>query len=49
MALMNWLMADAAGETLFRVHFDASDGKCSIRNLRVSDCEMLSKWDIRVD
>ncbi len=39
---------DATGDPLFRVHFDASDGKCSVRNLRVSDCEMLSEWDIRV-
>lgn len=35
-----------SGETLFRVHFDGSDGKCSIRNLRVSDCELLSEWDV---
>lgn len=41
-------VVDAAGDPLFRVHFDASDGKCSIRNLRVSDCQMLSEWDIRV-
>jgi hypothetical protein len=41
-------VVDAAGDPLFRVHFDASDGKCSVRNLRVSDCEMLSEWDIRV-
>lgn len=41
-------VVDAAGDPLFRVHFDASDGKCSIRNLRVSDCKMLSEWDIRV-
>lgn len=39
---------DSAGDPLFRVHFDASDGKCSVRNLRVSDCEMLSEWDIHV-
>lgn len=39
---------DSAGERLFRIHFDASDGKCSIRNLRVSDCELLSEWDIFV-
>jgi hypothetical protein len=41
-------IVDAAGDPLFRVHFDASDGKCSVRKLRVSDCEMLSEWDIRV-
>jgi hypothetical protein len=36
------------GEPLFRIHFDASDGKCSVRNLRVSDCELLSDWDVLV-
>jgi hypothetical protein len=32
-------------EIAFRVHFDASDGKCQIRGLRVSDCRLLSEWD----
>ena len=32
-------------EIAFRVHFDASDGKCQIRGLRVSDCRVLSEWD----
>lgn len=41
-------VVDAAGGGLFRVHFDASDGKCAIRNLRISDCEILSEWDIRI-
>jgi hypothetical protein len=31
-------------ERLFHVHFDASDGKCSIRNLPVSNCALLLSW-----
>lgn len=45
------LGADAVaegGERYFRAHFDASDGKCSIRNLPVNRCEMLLEWDYRV-
>ncbi len=33
------------GETLFRVHFDGSDGKCQIRNLRMQDCKLLLEWE----
>jgi type II restriction enzyme len=33
------------GEKLFHVHFDASDGKCSIRGLQVKHCAMLLEWD----
>jgi hypothetical protein len=33
------------GQTLFRVHFDGSDGKCQIRNLRMQDCELLLEWE----
>lgn len=33
------------GEVLFRVHFDGSDGKCQIRNLRVGDCKLLLQWE----
>ena len=29
----------------FDVFFDATDGKCSIRNLQVSMCTMLKEWD----
>ena len=36
-------------ETLFRVHFDGSDGKCSVRGLRVSNCVLLQEWDIKID
>lgn len=36
------------GQILFHVHFDASDRKCSIRNLRVEDCAMLEEWDLRI-
>lgn len=33
---------------VFRVHFDASDGKCSIRNLRIEHCILLEEWSVRV-
>ena len=33
------------GETLFRVHFDGSDRKCQIRNLRLRDCSLLVEWE----
>ena len=36
------------GERLFRVHFDASDGKCSVRNLGIQHCTMLEEWDVRL-
>lgn len=29
----------------FHVHFDGSDGKCSIRGLHTRGCEMLLEWD----
>lgn len=32
-------------EVAFHVHFDGADGKCQIRNLPVSRCRMLLKWD----
>ena len=35
----------SGNQPAFRVHFDASDGKCQIRALRVSDCRILSEWD----
>jgi hypothetical protein len=41
-------VVDSSGVPLFHVHFDASDGKCSIRNLRVADCIMLAEWDTPV-
>jgi hypothetical protein len=34
---------------LFNVFFDASDGKCAIRNLLVADCVMLREWDVKID
>jgi hypothetical protein len=34
-------------ERIFRLHFDASDGKCSIRNLGIQHCVMLEEWDVR--
>jgi hypothetical protein len=37
------------GESVFNVFFDASDGKCAIRNLRVADCVMLREWDVKID
>lgn len=36
------------GERIFRVHFDASDGKCSIRNLGIQHCIMLEEWSVRL-
>lgn len=45
------LGADVSGEgadPLFHVHFDGSDGKCQIRNLRLASCEVLATWDIFV-
>lgn len=36
------------GERIFRVHFDASDGKCVISNLPVSRCVLLDSWDLQV-
>jgi hypothetical protein len=34
-------------EKVFRVHFDASDGKCSVRGLGLQHCEILEEWDVR--
>jgi hypothetical protein len=34
-------------QELFDAFFDASDGKCTIRKLRVADCVMLDEWDIK--
>ena len=41
------LGADVRGQdaVLFHVHFDGSDGKCQIRNLRVESCALLLAWD----
>lgn len=36
------------GEALFHVHFDGSDGKCQVRNLRTDACQMLRQWDQRL-
>lgn len=36
------------GGVLFHVHFDGADGKCQIRNRRVSSCKMLRTWDQRL-
>ena len=35
------------GAVAFRVHFDGADGKCQVRNLPVSLCQMLREWDQR--
>ncbi len=35
------------GERIFRVHFDASDGKCSVRGLGLQHCTLLEEWDVR--
>lgn len=34
-------------DKIFRVHFDASDGKCSVRGLGIQHCTMLETWDVR--
>lgn len=36
-------------QVMFSVFFDASDGKCAIRGLRVSDCVMLREWDVKFE
>jgi hypothetical protein len=36
------------GIPVFHVHFDGSDGKCSIRNLPVDRCILLSEWDLHI-
>lgn len=36
------------GKKVFRVHFDGSDGKCTITGLLVSECDMLYAWDIQI-
>ena len=33
---------------IFHVHFDGSDGKCQVRNLRVSSCRLLRAWEQRL-
>ena len=35
-------------EKVFHVHFDASDGKCTIRDLHVKNCDMLLEWDVQI-
>ncbi|HET9178654.1 MAG TPA: hypothetical protein VFQ24_09905 [Terriglobia bacterium] len=35
------------GGKICRVHFDASDGKCSIRGLGVRHCVLLESWEVR--
>ena len=35
------------GEKIFRVHFDASDGKCSVRSLGIGHCVVLEAWEVR--
>lgn len=36
-----------AKQRIFRLHFDASDGKCSIRNLGIEHCAILEQWEVR--
>ena len=38
----------SGNDRVFRVHFDGSDGKCSVRGIRLQDCRMLTSWDYRV-
>jgi type II restriction enzyme len=37
------------GQLVFHVHFDGSDGKCQIRRLAVSDCNLLFAWDLHLN
>ena len=39
---------EQAGETVFHVHFDRSDGKCQIRNLKLEFCEVLLNWELKI-
>jgi hypothetical protein len=36
------------GEIAFHVHFDGSDGKCQIRNLRLDFCHLLMEWEYQI-
>jgi hypothetical protein len=36
------------GQVVFHVHFDGADGKCQVRNLRVTLCQILREWDQRI-
>lgn len=36
------------GRKIFRVMFDGADGKCSIRRLPVSECQLLRTWDLQI-
>lgn len=38
-----------AERKVFHVHFDGSDGKCQIRRLSVSDCNLLFAWDLHIN
>jgi len=33
---------------VFRVSFDATDGKCTIRNLQISECQVLTTFGVRI-
>jgi len=33
---------------VFYITFDGSDGKCSIRGLAVTDCQILHTWDVQI-
>jgi hypothetical protein len=36
------------GRKVFRVSFDASDGKCAIRSLPITECQLLREWDLQI-
>lgn len=36
------------GKKVFHVHFDGSDGKCTITGLLVSECDVLLDWDLQI-
>jgi hypothetical protein len=33
---------------VFRVLFDAADGKCTVRNLQISECQVLTIFDVQI-
>lgn len=39
---------DKEGKKVYRVHFDGSDGKCTISGLSISECDILLTWDLQI-
>ncbi|MCL4500710.1 MAG: hypothetical protein M1438_02505 [Deltaproteobacteria bacterium] len=36
------------GKKAFRILFDAADGKCTVRGLALSECQVLTTFDILI-